>query len=51
VFRSDGQAPGAFPIAEALAERVLSLPMHPYLEDAEQRQVIDALAAVCGTLG
>lgn len=51
VFRNDGQGTGAFPVAESLAERVLSLPMHPYLDDAEQCRVIDALTAVCGTRG
>lgn len=48
VFRVDDHGTSAFPVAEALAERVLSLPMHPYLEDDDQRRVIDALAEVCG---
>lgn len=33
------------PESEAAALSVLSLPMHPYLEEADQRLVIDALAA------
>jgi dTDP-4-amino-4,6-dideoxygalactose transaminase len=36
-------APGGVPVAEALARRVLSLPVHPYLEAAAQQRVIDAL--------
>ena len=31
------------PHAEKAAEHVLSLPMHPYLEDAEQRLIIEKL--------
>lgn len=33
------------PHAEAAADRVLSLPMHPYLTDEQQRTVTDALLA------
>ena len=38
------QAEGSFPHAEAAAERVVSLPMHPYLRAEEQAQVADAVA-------
>jgi len=38
-----GQGVGAVPEAERAAAGVLSLPMHPYLKDAEQRQVAQAL--------
>ena len=34
---------GSFPVAERAGERVLSLPMHPYLDEAEQVKVVDAL--------
>ena len=34
------------PVAEELCGRVISLPMHPYLTEAEQNRVIAALAAV-----
>jgi UDP-2-acetamido-2-deoxy-ribo-hexuluronate aminotransferase len=44
VFRHLGHAEGDFPHAEAAARRVISLPMHPYLTDAQQDQVIDSLA-------
>jgi dTDP-4-amino-4,6-dideoxygalactose transaminase len=36
-------APGGLPVAEAVSQRVLSLPIHPYLTDAGQRRVVDAL--------
>nr|WP_283101697.1 MULTISPECIES: DegT/DnrJ/EryC1/StrS family aminotransferase [Halomonas] len=32
------------PQTRAVCERILSLPMHPYLEEAQQRQVVEALA-------
>lgn len=35
----------AIPESEAAAERVLSLPMHPYLERADQERVVDAVRA------
>ncbi|CAN0150120.1 unnamed protein product, partial [Chrysoparadoxa australica] len=33
------------PVADAAAERVMSLPMHPYLTEAEQDEVVAALKA------
>ena len=45
VFRHLGYKEGDFPHSEAAACRVLSLPMHPYLTDDQQVQVVDALAA------
>ncbi len=44
-FTGVGPPVGALPEAERAAAGVLSLPMHPYLKDAEQRQVADALLA------
>ncbi len=35
--------PPPLPVADALAQRVLSLPMHPYLTDAEVARVAEAL--------
>lgn len=35
-----------FPITDAAAERVLSLPMHPYLSEEDQNKICEALA-VC----
>jgi UDP-2-acetamido-2-deoxy-ribo-hexuluronate aminotransferase len=49
VFAGLGLGAGAFPVSERAARRVLSLPMHPYLDEAGQRQVVDALrSAVLG---
>jgi dTDP-4-amino-4,6-dideoxygalactose transaminase len=36
---------GGLPVAESLAQRVLSLPFHPYLEAATQDYIIDQLRA------
>lgn len=38
-----GFGPGSFPIAERLAESVLSLPMGPHLPDEQVQQVIEAV--------
>lgn len=35
-----GQPAGTFPVAEAAAGKVLSLPMHPYLSEQDQDQII-----------
>lgn len=43
VFANLGQGLGSFPIAEAAGDRVISLPMHPYLTEAQQVQVVQAL--------
>lgn len=42
-----GYGPSAFPVAEAAAGRILSLPLHPHLIPAEQERVADVLARVC----
>lgn len=36
----------SLPVCEDLCDRVFSLPMHPYLEDADQQKVIDAVVSV-----
>jgi dTDP-4-amino-4,6-dideoxygalactose transaminase len=38
-------APGGLPVTQAKAGRVISLPMHPYLSDDDQDQVIAAIRA------
>ncbi len=48
VFGYLGQPAGSFPVSEAAARRVLSLPMHPYLTEAQQQQVVAALAEAVG---
>ena len=42
-------ARGSFPIAERAAERVMSLPMHPFLTDAELDTVVAAVVAAVKT--
>lgn len=42
-FAHLGQGEGSFPVSEAAARRVISLPMHPYLSDADQATVVSAL--------
>jgi len=44
-YASLGYARGDFPVAERLAERILSLPMHPYLSEEQIRQVVEQLRA------
>jgi len=44
VFKHLGYSEGDFPLSESAARRVISLPMHPYLTDAQQIEVVDALA-------
>jgi len=34
---------GSFPVAEAAAERVMSLPMHPYVSEKQQTDIVSAL--------
>ncbi|MGE5616018.1 MAG: DegT/DnrJ/EryC1/StrS family aminotransferase [Bacillota bacterium] len=43
VFASLGQGRGSFPLAEAAAERVLSLPMHAYLDEETQDYIAGAV--------
>lgn len=42
-FRQYPTAPGGTPVAERLAGRVLSLPMHAYLDEATQDRVVGGL--------
>ena len=41
-------APGGVPVSETLARQVLSLPMHPYLDDATQGRIIEAVIHAVG---
>jgi UDP-2-acetamido-2-deoxy-ribo-hexuluronate aminotransferase len=43
VYEHLGQREGRFPASEAAARRVISLPMHPYLTEADQVRVVAAL--------
>ena len=42
-FRDHGYGPGDFPIAEATASRILSLPLYPHITLVQQRAVAEAL--------
>ena len=44
-FQGAGPPAQELPVAEDLCGRVISLPMHPYLTEAEQNQVVAALAS------
>lgn len=44
-------APGSLPAAERAAREVLSLPLYPFLPDADQDRVIEALIAVNPRVG
>jgi dTDP-4-amino-4,6-dideoxygalactose transaminase len=44
-FRGLGYAADAFPVVQNVTPRVLSLPMHPYLDEAAQERVANALGA------
>ena len=47
-YRDYPVAPSGLPVSEQLAEKVLSLPMHPYLDEATQGRI---LAAVINCIG
>lgn len=47
-YRHLGLGPGTAPVAEAAANRILSLPMHPHLTEEMQRHVVDVLADTVG---
>ncbi len=47
-FAEAGYPPGSLPVAERLAEEVLSLPMHPFLEPEEQDRIISAICEFYG---
>ena len=50
-FATPGVERGSFPHAEAAAERVVSLPMHPYLSVDDQRRIAQAVCeAAAGVL-
>ncbi len=42
-FRRVGYGPGDFPVAEAAASRIISLPLHPHITPDQQKTVADAL--------
>jgi len=42
-FAHLGYKPGDFPVSESAARRIFSLPMHPYLGQADQERIIQVL--------
>lgn len=42
-YMAHGEGSGSLPVSEALCEQVLSLPMHPYMEDATADRIIDTV--------
>jgi dTDP-4-amino-4,6-dideoxygalactose transaminase len=44
-YRDCPVAPGGVPVSERLSREVVSLPMHPYLDDATQDVIIEAVCA------
>lgn len=49
-FARPGVGRGSFPHAEAAAERVVSLPMHPYLSADDQRKIAQAVRQAAAEL-
>jgi len=45
-FSSLGYKKGDFPVSENIANTILSLPMHPYLQSNDQDYIIDSLTEV-----
>lgn len=48
VFAYLGYKEKDFPVAEATAKRILSLPMHPYLTDAEIEEIVEGIRTSSG---
>ena len=44
-FAPLGYKTGAFPVSEDAASRIFSLPMHPYLQESDQKLIVSALTA------
>ncbi len=47
-FAGLGQRAGAFPVSEAMGERILSLPLYPGITAEQQERVAEVLAAAVG---
>jgi len=48
-YRAEGFGPGSFPVTEAMAPRLLSLPMYPELSEPQLQRVADAVASFAAT--
>jgi dTDP-4-amino-4,6-dideoxygalactose transaminase len=47
-YRNFPAAPGGLPVSEGLPERILCLPMHPYLKAEDQDRVISTIRNFIG---
>lgn len=43
IFANNGQRYGDFPVAEKASREVISLPMHPFLSEADQDKIVGAI--------
>ncbi len=41
--------PGGLPVSDKLAQEVLSLPMHPYLNETDQARIVSAIKDACAS--
>lgn len=48
-YKGFPRAPGGLPVSEALPERILCLPMHPYLAKEDQDRIISAIRNFVGS--
>ena len=46
VFASEDRQSGVFPVSEMVSGEVLSLPMHPFLNDEDQDSIVNAIKSV-----
>jgi UDP-2-acetamido-2-deoxy-ribo-hexuluronate aminotransferase len=51
VFKAHGLGAGSYPHAELAAQQVMSLPMHPYLDENSQHFIVNALAQAVAASG
>lgn len=51
VFSSLGYALGSFPVSEKASNEVVSLPMHPWLSEEEQNQIVEAVERMLSPVG
>lgn len=47
-YQRFGHGVGSLPVTERIAKRVMSLPMHPYLNEADQDRIVDAVRSFNG---
>lgn len=45
-FAALGYQKGDFPVSDDCAERIFSLPMHPYLEEADQQRIAEVIDSI-----